>query len=83
MTVTVKVDDAGTQLAELLARVEAGEEVILSRGGEPVARVTAIAALLPVTGDHNSVMDEILAARARLAPTTASEIDRWKKMGRR
>jgi len=83
MTVTVKVDDAGTLLAELLARVEAGEEIILSRGGEPVARMTAFAELLPATGDHRSAMDEILAARAELAPTTAGEIDHWKKMGRR
>ena len=37
MTITVKVEDAN--LRELLARVEAGEEVVLLRGDEPVAKL--------------------------------------------
>jgi prevent-host-death family protein len=35
---TVKVSDAKTHLSELLARVEAGEEFVIARGSEPVAR---------------------------------------------
>ena len=33
MTMTVKIGEAKTHLSELLAKVEAGEEVIIARGG--------------------------------------------------
>ena len=36
---TVTVHAAKTRLSQLLARVEAGEEIILARGSEPVARL--------------------------------------------
>ena len=38
MTV-VNVHEAKTSLSRLLARVEAGEEVVIARRGEPVARL--------------------------------------------
>lgn len=37
MSTTVNVHEAKTHLSRLLARVEAGEEVIIARDGEPVA----------------------------------------------
>ena len=40
MTV-VNVHQAKTQLSRLLAQVEAGEEVVIARRGEPVARLVA------------------------------------------
>lgn len=36
---TVNVHQAKTQLSRLLARVEAGEDVVIARRGEPVARL--------------------------------------------
>ena len=36
---TVNVHEAKTQLSRLLARAGAGEEVIIARRGEPVARL--------------------------------------------
>ncbi|QYA05772.1 type II toxin-antitoxin system Phd/YefM family antitoxin [Rhizobium sp. B21/90] len=42
MSVTFKVADAKTHLSELLARVEAGEEIIIARGNDPVARLVSI-----------------------------------------
>ena len=38
MTV-VNVHEAKTQLSKLLAQVEAGDEVVIARRGEPVARL--------------------------------------------
>ena len=35
----VNVHQAKTQLSRLLARVEAGEEVVIARRGEPVAKL--------------------------------------------
>ncbi len=39
---SVGVHEAKTNLSELLRRVEAGEDVIIRRGGQPVARIMAI-----------------------------------------
>jgi prevent-host-death family protein len=38
----VSVHEAKTQLSQLLRRVAAGEEVIISRSGKPVARLVAV-----------------------------------------
>lgn len=38
----VTIHQAKTNLSKLIARVEAGEEVVIMRGKEPVARLTAI-----------------------------------------
>lgn len=40
--ITVNVHEAKTQLSRLLAKVEAGEEVIIARNGTPVARLAPI-----------------------------------------
>ena len=37
--VVVNVHEAKTQLSRLLARLEAGEDVVIARRGEPVARL--------------------------------------------
>ena len=41
--VTVNVHDAKTNLSRLLAQVEAGEEIVIARGGTPVARLESVA----------------------------------------
>lgn len=38
----VNVHEAKTQFSRLLARVEAGEEVIIMKAGRPVARLVAL-----------------------------------------
>ena len=40
--VTVNVHEAKTNLSRLLAKVEAGEDVIIARNGTPVARVVPV-----------------------------------------
>jgi len=40
----VTVQEAKTQLSRLLRRVEAGEEVVIRRGREPVARLVRLPA---------------------------------------
>jgi prevent-host-death family protein len=41
---TVTIRDAKTNLSKLVARVEAGEEIVIARGRTPVARLTPIRA---------------------------------------
>jgi antitoxin (DNA-binding transcriptional repressor) of toxin-antitoxin stability system len=40
--VTVNVHEAKTHLSRLLAQVEAGEEVIISRAGKPIAKLSRL-----------------------------------------
>jgi prevent-host-death family protein len=39
---TVTIHQAKTQLSKLIAKVEAGEEVVIMRGKNPVAKLTSI-----------------------------------------
>lgn len=45
---TVNVHEAKTHLSRLLARVEAGEEIVIARSGRPVARLVAHGSSRPV-----------------------------------
>lgn len=42
MTAQHTIHDAKTHLSKLIARVEAGEEIVLARGKTPVARLVPI-----------------------------------------
>lgn len=39
---SIDIHEAKTHLSRLLARVEAGEQVVISRHGEPVARLVPV-----------------------------------------
>lgn len=70
----VNVQEAKTHLSRLLARVEAGEEIVIARAGRPIARLVAITehvARVPGSargdfevpeGFDDPLPDEILAA---------------------
>jgi prevent-host-death family protein len=60
MTVQMNVAEAKAKLSALLAAVDAGEEVIIARGGVPAAR------LVPIT--RTGVRMGILAAVVSQAP---------------
>ena len=81
MTLTVKIGEAKTRLSELIARVEAGEEVIIARGREPVAR------LAPLDAERRArvgqAIADIRALRARARPVSVEEILAWKHEGHR
>lgn len=40
---TVTIHQAKTQLSKLIARAQAGEEIVIARGKEPVVRLTPVA----------------------------------------
>lgn len=44
---TVNVHEAKTHLSRLLQQVEAGEDVVIARDGEPVAKLVSLAKTLP------------------------------------
>ena len=43
MTITVNIGEAKTRLSELVAKVEAGEDVVIARDNRPVARLAPLA----------------------------------------
>jgi len=42
MAATVNIHEAKTHFSKLLARVSAGEEIVIARAGKPVARLAPI-----------------------------------------
>ena len=79
MSLTVKIGEAKTRLSELLAKVEAGEEIVIARGNEPIARLTRV----PKPEDFAVLVAEVKAARAKRAKTTPEELLAWRDEGRR
>jgi antitoxin (DNA-binding transcriptional repressor) of toxin-antitoxin stability system len=79
MTITVKVGEAKAHLSSLLAKVEAGEEVIIARGNEPIAKLSRFRR----DDDVAAVIVEIKAARAKAKPVTLEEILAWRHEGHR
>ena len=79
MSLTVKIGEAKTRLSELLAKVEAGEEIVIARGHEPIARLTRV----PKAEDFAALVAEVKAARAKRAKTSPEELLAWRDEGRR
>lgn len=79
MSITVNIGEAKTRLSELIAKVEAGEEVVIARGNEPVARL----APLDEQARRRAVMEEILATRdsGKIKPVSREEILAWRHEG--
>jgi antitoxin (DNA-binding transcriptional repressor) of toxin-antitoxin stability system len=78
MTITVDIGNA--DLSELLAQVEAGEEIILMRDGVSVAKLAAVP---QPNNERQQVMEDILALRKTMPKVTQAEIAEWKAFGRR
>lgn len=77
MTIKVKVGEAKTHLSELLSKVESGEEVIIQRGNEPIARLTAIASRKKISATIADIR------RNRQETASVEDILEWRDEGRR
>lgn len=79
MTTTIKVSEAKTHLFDVLARVEAGEDFVIARGSEPIARITRAG---QQTG-MQLLLAEVRAARTKAASSTHEEVLSWQHESRR
>jgi prevent-host-death family protein len=85
---TIGLFEAKTHLSELVARVEQGEEVIITRHNKPVAKLVPIG---EVPSDVVERRREAIAGlqaigremAARGGPVTREEILQWVQEGRR
>lgn len=85
---TVGLFEAKTHLSELVARVEQGEEVIITRHNKPVAKLVPISEVSPeLVARRRAIAAEMQAAgreiEARGGPVTVEEILAWRDEGRR
>ncbi len=72
----VNVHQAKTELSRLLARVEAGEDVVIARRGQPVARLVACKA--PVKRQPDVLKGQIVVPDTFFDPLPEEELAAWE-----
>jgi prevent-host-death family protein len=75
---TVNVHQAKSTLSALLAEVEKGEEIVIARNGQPIARLTRVEApKRPVRGEWRSLpgWENFKYDPAIFAPMTDKEME--------
>ena len=72
----INVHQAKTELSRLLARVEAGEDVVIARRGQPVARLVACAAR--VKRQPDVLKGKIVVPDTFLDPLPEEELAAWE-----
>jgi prevent-host-death family protein len=73
MTTTVNVHEAKTQLSMLLAKVQAGEEVIIAKAGKPQAKLVPI----PQSGERRPGLAQGAVTDAFFEPLPEEELAAW------
>jgi prevent-host-death family protein len=75
VTEIVNMHDAKTNFSKLVAKVEAGEEIVIARGGRPCARLVPIVAEAPRLGTMKDRWPEL--ADEFFEALTGDELDAW------
>lgn len=74
--ITVNVHEAKTNLSRLLAKVEAGEEVVIARSGTPVARIVRFQK--QGKREFGSMKDRIKFDESFFDPLPEEELAAWE-----
>ena len=74
---TVNVHEAKTHLSRLLARVEAGEEIVIARSGRPVARLVGHRSG-PVVRRFGALKGRLTVDDSFFDPLPESELAAWE-----
>ena len=74
---TVTVHAAKTNLSKLLARVEAGEEIVIARGRTPIARLTPIHPT-PAKRQFGAFRGVVSVGPEFFEPITDAELTEWE-----
>lgn len=75
MSEQVNVHEAKTRLSELLARVESGDDIVIARGGVPIARLVAVE---PVTERELGFLPGVDTTPAFFEPLPHDELAAWQ-----
>jgi prevent-host-death family protein len=74
---TVNIHEAKTHLSRLIAEVEAGEDIVLARGGKPVARLVRVADVAPARR-FGAMRGRAAVGDAFFEPLSESELAVWE-----
>jgi prevent-host-death family protein len=74
---TVTIHAAKTNLSKLLARVEAGEEIVIARGKTPIARLTPIRPQ-PPSRRFGAMKGIVSVGPEFFEPMTKAELKEWE-----
>ncbi len=76
----VTIQKAVTGLAELLDRVEAGEEIVIARGDEPVAKLVRVDADRPKVRGYGALahLRDKIPSDLFLQPMSEDELAAWE-----
>ena len=75
---TYTIHAAKTNLSKLVARAEAGEEVVLARGKDPVARIVAVAVGPKPKRKFGALKGKIKIGPEFFDPLPEEELKYWK-----
>ena len=73
----VTIRAAKTNLSKLLARVDAGEEIVIARGKTPIARLTRVRAAAPARL-FGALKGIVSVGLEFFLPMTDSELAEWE-----
>ena len=76
MAKTVTLRDANQQFARCIREVEAGEEFVITRNGNPVARLSPIAGRRVLSERQLAALERIREAMREGLPIGAGKLDR-------
>ena len=74
---TFNIREAKKYLSQLLARVEAGEEIVLTRGSRPVAKLIPFAAV-PSKREFGSLRGIVSVGPEFFDPLPVTELQGWE-----
>ena len=75
---TFTIHAAKTNLSKLIARAEAGEEIVLARGNEPVAKIVAVSQKAKPKRKFGVLKGKIMIGPEFFDPLPEDELKRWE-----
>lgn len=75
---TFTIHAAKTNLSKLIARAEAGEEIVLARGNEPVAKIVAVSQKAKPNRKFGALKGKIKIGPEFFDPLPEDELKRWE-----
>jgi len=76
VTRTLSLRDANQSFARCIREVEAGEEIVITRNGQPVARITPVSTRRALTPAQEAAWTELEAAMRKGWDIGAGPLDR-------
>jgi antitoxin (DNA-binding transcriptional repressor) of toxin-antitoxin stability system len=74
----VTIHAAKTNLSRLIQRVEAGEEILLARGDQPVAKLVPLSTT-PHERKFGALRGKIIVDQSFFEPLPEDELSRWER----